>query len=229
MSFLPKFIRAADAANPGHEVKATSDAGYGIAVLAAMALLGSGCILSSCGSASGGTTSTRLAGGDIVRSGVATQRAAPGTGGGSANDDNPTKTDVGSADDNPAKADVGSGEDEGGEVKPCKLVTHAQAQAIVGHSIGAPQEAPLGPTCIFQGNGSTGAVTLTVESIHFAAIRDHIRDRKRLMVAGHRAYCGYYGQQMTYVLLPGGRVLNVTGPCSLGVRFAAAALPHLKS
>lgn|GEM_PF-3979401 len=152
-----------------------------------------------------------------MTSGVVTQRAAPGTGGDSANDDNPTR------------ADVGSNDEGGGEVRPCKLVTHSQAQAILGHSIAAPQEAPLGPTCIFQSTGSPGTITLAVESIDFASIKAHMHNRKQVKVAGHRAYCGYYGQQMTYVLLPGGRVLNVTAPCSLGLRFAAAALPHLQS
>ena len=152
-----------------------------------------------------------------MTSGVLTQRPARGTGGDSVNDDNP------------AQADVGDEGTESAESKPCKLVTRSQAQAIVGHSIAAPQEAPLGPTCIFQSTGSAGTITLTVESIDFASIRAHIHNRKQLEVAGHRAYCGYYGQQMTYVLLSGGRVLNVTAPCSLGLRFAAAALPHLQS
>jgi hypothetical protein len=184
--------------------------------LAAMALLACGCLTGGCGSQATSATSTR-AGGDLVTSGVVTQRAAPGTGGDSANDDNPTR------------ADVGSNDGDSGEVKPCKLVTQAQAQAIVGHPIGAPQEAPLGPTCIFQSKGSASAITLAVESIDFVSIRAHMRGRRRVEVAGHRAYCGYYGQQMTYVLLSGGRVLNVTAPCSLGLRFAAAALPHLRS
>jgi hypothetical protein len=186
------------------------------AILATIALLAGGCLASGCGGQGASATSTRV-GGDLVTSGVVTQQAARGTGGSSANDDNPTR------------ADTGSSANESGEAKPCKLVTSSQAQTIVGHPIAAPQEAPLGPTCIFQSKGSTGTITLAVESIDFATIRAHMRNRKQLEVAGHRAYCGSYGQQMTYVPLSGGRVLNVTAPCTLGVRFAAAALAHLKT
>jgi hypothetical protein len=176
----------------------------------AIALLAAGC-----GSQDPSKTSTR-AGGDVVTTGAVAHRAASGTGGNSSNDDNPAHADVASA-------------GEGGPVSPCKLVTRSQAQTIVGQPLDAPQEAPLGPTCIYQTKGSTSAITLAVESIDFATIRTHMRGRKQTEVAGHRAYCGSYGQQMTYVLLSGGRVLNVTAPCPLGKRFAAAALAHLRS
>jgi Protein of unknown function (DUF3558) len=171
-------------------------------------------LLAGCGSQGKSETSTRT-GRDLITTGAVTHHAAPGTGGNSTNDDNP------------GQADVASSSGKGGSVRPCKLVTRSQAQAILGRSLDAPQEAPLGPTCIYQSSGST--ITLTVESIDFAAIKAHLRGRKQTEVAGHRAYCGSYGQQMTYVPLTDGRVLNVTAPCSLGLRFAAAALAHLRS
>jgi hypothetical protein len=180
------------------------------ASLAAMALLTGGC-----GSQGTRETST-LAGGDVVTTGVTTHRPTQGTGGSSVNDDNPGHPDSASEDDH-------------GSVSPCKLVTHSQAQTIVGHPLEAPQEAPLGPTCIYTSKDSASTVTVAVEAIDFATVRAHMRGRKQFKVDGHRAYCGSYGQQMTYVPLSGGRVLNVTAPCSQGLRFAAAALPHLES
>ena len=78
---------------------------------------------------------------DIVTTGVVTHHPLHGTGGSEINDDNPGNADVGS---NPAA----------GEENPCKLVSQAQAQAIVGRPVAAPQEAPLGPTCIYQPVGA---------------------------------------------------------------------------
>jgi hypothetical protein len=157
-------------------------------------------------------TSTHV-GADVVNRGTVTQRAASGTGGSAVNDDNPASADTGRT--------------HAAEQGPCKLVTQAQAQAIVGGTVDTPQEAPMGPTCIYQPHGSRSSITLAVESIDFASIRSHMRHRRRVDVAGRRAYCGVYGQEMTFVPLSGGRVLNVTAPCALGVRFAAAALPHV--
>jgi hypothetical protein len=185
-------------------------------------------LLTACGnSSSDGSSSTRsaTASGDqsaakepaayarahgSVTAGVVTHRALPGSGGATLNDDNPRQ----------AGTHPKAGRD------PCTLVSKAQAQAILGRAISNPVEAPLGPTCIYQPAGTKSLVTVTVASVNFATIRRHLRDRKRIDVNGHTAYCGTYGQVATFVLLAHGRVLNVTAPCAIGTRFAAQALLH---
>jgi hypothetical protein len=152
---------------------------------------------------------------DVVSDGAVTQRPARGTGGNAINDDNP------------GRADSGGGQATG--QSPCALVSRAEAQAIVGRPIDAPVEAPLGPTCIYQPRGGKALITLTVESIDFSKIRAQIRDPTRVEVGGRTAYCGNYGQPVTLVPLAGGRILDVTAPCAIGVRFAAKALPRLNA
>lgn len=151
---------------------------------------------------------------DPMSNGVVRQRPMRGTGGNEINDDNP------------GRADSGNGKATG-QIDPCKLVSKAEAQAIIGGPIASPQEAPLGPTCIYQPLGAKTFITLTVESIDFAKIRSQIRDRMRVEVGGRTAYCGDYGQSMTFVPISGGRVLSITAPCTAGTRFAAKALPRL--
>lgn len=150
---------------------------------------------------------------DAVSSGVHTQRPLRHTGGSEINDDNP------------GRADSGNGTATG--QSPCVLVSKAQAQAIVGGPIATPQEAPLGPTCIYQPLGAKSLITLAVETVDFAKTRSQIRHLTRLTVGGRTAYCGDYGRPTTFVPLAGGQVLNITAPCALGIRFAAEALPRL--
>jgi hypothetical protein len=153
---------------------------------------------------------------DVVRNGLVTHRAMRGTGGAEINDDNPRRAD--------------SGNETARSQNPCTLVSRAQARAIVGRPIAAPVEAPLGPTCIYRPAGAKNFIILTVESIDFATIRAHIRNRTRFDVGGHTAYCGTYGQPTTFVPLAGGRrVLSITAPCAIGSRFAAKALSRLKT
>ncbi len=149
-----------------------------------------------------------------MHTGAVVQHPKRGTGGDEINDDNP------------GVADSGSGSATG-QLDPCTLVSRAQAQAILGHPIEAPQEAPLGPTCIYQPVGARSFVTITVEAIDLAKIEPDIRGRKQLNVAGHAAYCGQYGQPTTLVAVGRGRVLSITAPCVVGARFAAEALPRV--
>ncbi len=171
-------------------------------------------LLSGCTDQKTATSSTHV-GADVVNQGTVTQRPASGTGGSAVNDDNPAGADAGEP-------------TQSAQHEPCKLVTQAQAQTIVGVAVDVPQEAPMGPTCIYQPHGSRSSITLTVESIDFPALRSRMRHRKQIDLAGRRAYCGVYGQQMTFVPLSGGLVLNVTAPCAIGARFARVALSHLK-
>jgi hypothetical protein len=159
---------------------------------------------------------------DVVINGVVTQRPFRGTGGGAINDDHPGKADSpGHANTNARPASLRS--------DPCMLVSRAEAQTILGGPIKSPVEAPLGPTCIYRSAGTKSVVTITVESTNFAAIRAHIRHRTQHDVGGHTAYCGIYGQPTAFVPLAGGRILSITAPCAIGIRFAAKALPRLKA
>jgi hypothetical protein len=112
-------------------------------------------------------------------------------------------------------------------LNPCTLVSGSEAQAIVGASLRASKEAPLGPTCVFNFKGSHPVITLAIESLSFQKTVRHMKKSTRLAVAGLEADCGNLGEQMLFVSLSGGRVLNVTAPCPIARAFAVKALSHL--
>ncbi|HTY96860.1 MAG TPA: hypothetical protein VMB91_07445 [Solirubrobacteraceae bacterium] len=147
---------------------------------------------------------------------VAVHHPRSGTGSGEINDDNPGHADTG-------------GHLSTITFHPCRLVSSSQAEAIVGGPVGKPVEAPLGPTCIYRSLRDGHVVTLTVEAASFTRIKQYLHATRSAAVAGHTAYCGIYGQPTTFVPLGKGRVLDVTAPCSLGLRFAATAVPRLST
>lgn len=155
------------------------------------------------------------AGRDIVSAGTGKtiHRPIRGTGGAEINDDNP------------GRADSGSGTATG--PNPCDLVSQAQAQAIVGAPVASPQEAPLGPTCIYEAHGGKEPITVAVETVEFAKIKPMIHHTTKVVVAGHTVYCGDYGRPTTFVPLAHGQVLNVSASCSIGMRFAEKALSRI--
>ena len=180
------------------------------------------CSVAACGNSthetSGASSAARAAGAgyerDLVTTSSAIHRPAAHTGGGTANDDNPSNAD--------------SGEMQlAGHSDPCTLVSRAQADAILGGRLSSVEEAPLGPTCIYQAQGSAIPVTLAVESLDFATIKAHIHHRRGVTIAGSVAYCGELGQPALFAPLTGGRMLRVTGRCAVAAKFAALALPHL--
>jgi len=177
-------------------------------------------LIAACGSSSSAPSAAAPVGKgaahrDVVSSGGITQRPVRGTGGNEINDENP------------ARADSGNGRATG--QNPCMVVSKAEAQAIINRPIAAPQEAPLGPTCIYRPLGNKTLITLAVESVDFAKVRPHIRHDIRVVIAGRTAYCGDYGRPTTFVPLANGRVLTVTAPCAVGTRFAKKALSQLKT
>ncbi len=109
---------------------------------------------------------------------------------------------------------------------PCTLVSVSEVQSITGGGFIGRVEAPLGPTCIYHVSGAPSDVTLAVEAASTAPAA-HKGVRQNISVAGHTGYCLKLGGAMLLVPLSGGRVLNVTAPCALAQRFAAAALGHL--
>jgi hypothetical protein len=206
-------------------------------LLCAIAILGTGTVVTACGDSSSKqpasrpaadatTTATRAtateaaatefakAHRDLVTHGVVTHRPLHGTGGIASNDDNPGRADVGH---NPPA----------GENDPCKLVSRTEAQAIVGRPVAAPQEAPLGPTCIYQPVGAKTFVTLAVEGVKLAQIKLRIHHLTQFELGGRTGYCGVYGESTTFVPLANGGVLDITAPCNIGKLFARKALLRL--
>ena len=112
-------------------------------------------------------------------------------------------------------------------LNPCTLVSGSEAQAIVGASLRASKEAPLGPTCVFNFKGSHPVITLAIESLSFQKTIRHMKKSTRLAVEGLEADCGNLGEPMLFVSLSGGRVLNVTAPCPIARAFAVKALGRL--
>ena len=140
----------------------------------------------------------------IIR-GNPVHRPAPGTGGATLNDDYQGH----------------SADDDGG---PCALISRARAAALLHRAVDAPILALQGPSCIYRESGTRTQVTVTVELASFGALTHLLHNRRQAEVAGHGAVCAGSGAQVTYVQLSAKRVLSVTGACSVGERFAAAAL-----
>jgi hypothetical protein len=110
---------------------------------------------------------------------------------------------------------------------PCALVTRSEARAIVGAPIVGQSEAPLGPTCIFRVHGQRPIITLTVERSTLAATARRLKSPQHTAIRGHIAVCGMLGQPMLFVPIGGGRILNVTAPCTMATALAATALTRL--
>jgi hypothetical protein len=72
-------------------------------------------------------------------------------------------------------------------------------------------------------------VTLVVEQASIKALREGARKATPVTIAGKTGYCVRYESTSVIVAAGGRRVLQVTGPCAAGVRFAAAALPKIPS
>ena len=114
-------------------------------------------------------------------------------------------------------------------LNPCKLVSLSEAQTITGGATTKLTEAPLGPTCIYSGRGTSAAVTLTVEAARFSQVASHMTARKHVVVRGHSSVCGRLGTQMLFVPLGRYQLLHVTAPCGIAQRFAALAVSRLSA
>lgn len=165
--------------------------------------------------AAGGTAATNL--GAKVEASAQTQRVDP-----------VGKPHVQAARGTPAQSndDVNTNTSPG--FNPCVLVSLAQAKAITGGRVAASVEAPLGPTCIYQGSGRRD-ITLTVEAVKLSQVAHGAGKRTETQVRGLPAYCLRLGRPMLFVPLTGGRLLNVTAPCGTAERFAAVAVGRLEA
>jgi hypothetical protein len=112
---------------------------------------------------------------------------------------------------------------------PCKLVSLSEAKTITDGAISATTEAPLGPTCVYQLQGSKGTITMSLEPSSLSQATKHMTRRHEVTVRGRHGFCGKLGTQMLYVPVPGGQVLHITAPCGLGQQFAALALGRLSA
>jgi hypothetical protein len=110
---------------------------------------------------------------------------------------------------------------------PCRLVTRSEASAIVGGPIAGLRTAPQGPTCIYMPRRAKTLITLAVEPMSLSAAKHRGTKLTRLALRGHKAICLKDGSLVTLVPLGGGKLLNVTGPCPIGARFASRALARL--
>jgi hypothetical protein len=130
-----------------------------------------------------------------------------------------------------ARFPAGSEEEEGSggalPVKPCELVTQADAAAITAAKIVHVFEAPLGPTCVYEQVGSKDPLTLTLQERKFSAIQRDSTPISKTALGHGTAYCVRFGAVTTYVPLQDGRVLTVTASCAVGRAMAAKALGRL--
>lgn len=112
-------------------------------------------------------------------------------------------------------------------VDPCKLVTRAQAQAILGTALAAPREAPLGPTCIYR--GAHAFATLALQARSFKALHAQQHSLHHFYGLRRRAWCGgTAGATTLFVRVAPDRVLSVGAPCMTAGRLAAHALATLE-
>jgi hypothetical protein len=109
-------------------------------------------------------------------------------------------------------------------VKPCALVPKKKAEAILGAGVKV-SERPQGPTCVYLGSGRE--IDLVVEKTSLSALKNEAKKVEPISIEGRPGYCLTYQSTSVVVGISGGRVLQVTGPCQAGVRFAAIALKRL--
>jgi hypothetical protein len=109
-------------------------------------------------------------------------------------------------------------------VAPCKLVTRAQASAILGNGTTAV-ERPQGPTCVYSNAGRT--VTLAVETNSVKQLRKEARKSTQVDLGGKTGYCVKYQKTAVITGISEGRVLRADGPCQAGVRFVTKALRRI--
>ena len=109
-------------------------------------------------------------------------------------------------------------------VKPCALVPKKKAEGILGSNVQVSTR-PQGPTCVYTGSGRE--IDLVVEKTSLSALKQEAKKVEPVTIDGRQAYCLTFQSTSVVAGVSGGRVLQVTGPCQAGVRFAAIALKRL--
>jgi hypothetical protein len=111
-------------------------------------------------------------------------------------------------------------------LRPCELVSKVEATAILGRDV-VRAERPLGPTCVISGSGRE--VSLAITEAPMNALVGSARKVEKVTVSGRAAYCLRHEASSLVIDLGHDKILQVTGPCQAGVRFAAAALPRISA
>jgi hypothetical protein len=111
-------------------------------------------------------------------------------------------------------------------IKPCSLVPATSARAILGSKVKVV-ERPQGPTCIFSGAGPQ--ISLVVEQISLRPFINSAKKAHAVTAAKHHGWCVKYESTSVVFGIGGGRVLSIAGPCAVGVKLAAVALPRISS
>jgi hypothetical protein len=109
-------------------------------------------------------------------------------------------------------------------IAPCTLVSKKPAAGILGKGV-KKSERPLGPTCVFVGSGRE--IDLVVEKVSLKKVKDGARSATPVTINGRRGWCLSYEKTSVVIGVGQGRILQVTGPCQAGVRFAEIALPKI--
>lgn len=109
-------------------------------------------------------------------------------------------------------------------VKPCALVPKKKAEGILGPNVQV-SERPQGPTCVYMGSGRE--IDLVVEKTSLKMLKSEAKKVETVTINGRPGYCLTFQSTSVVIGIGGGRVLQVTGPCQAGVRFASIALKRL--
>jgi hypothetical protein len=109
-------------------------------------------------------------------------------------------------------------------VKPCALVPKKQAEGILGPGVKV-SERPQGPTCVYMGSGRE--IDLVIEKTSLNSLKNEAKKVEPVTINGRQGFCLTFQSTTVVVGIGGGRVLQVTGPCQAGVRFASIALKRL--
>jgi hypothetical protein len=109
-------------------------------------------------------------------------------------------------------------------IKPCALVPKKKAEGILGANVQV-SERPQGPTCVYLGSGRE--IDLVVEKASLNSLKSEAKKVESVTINGRQGYCLTFQSTSVVAAVSGGRVLQVTGPCQAGVRFAAIALKRL--
>jgi hypothetical protein len=206
-----------------------------LVVAAAAVAVGCGGGGSSSSGGSGATASGEGSNGSTATAELTSNSTgAPSSSGGGAahaqvKEDDPVSSGPAAVSIEPRDAPLGVDNDEiqttgAKPVKPCKLVTRAEASAILGKGTTA-SERPQGPTCVYSNAGRT--VTLVVEDNSVKQLRAGARKATKVQVDGKTGWCIKYQSTAVIVGVGGGRVLRADGPCQAGARFVAKALHRI--